>query len=201
MFTDFYFTNLSSTRDLNSIVFSQKTMAQESSMTSFFFSIENCQYKWSHKIRVYWNLGFRFIERSGNISPLYNLKTSFTKQKKAFIISKSGITSIQQGYSNGKESVDFEKLKGDGFIAVQLYRGDYLIGEQYFKGSHLNFQVDSIISISQYNHKNKTLFEDIRRTILNVDFICFRSVFIKLLGDKNTGTSLKIESAKKWFEK
>jgi hypothetical protein len=198
MFTDFYFTNASSVRSDNSVGFFQKTTAQKSSATRCFVRIEKCQYGWSYRMRLHWDLSFRFVKRSGNTTPVYHLKTSYTKQKKIFLISKGGIVSMQQSYGNGKQCIDFEKTKGNDFMAVQLYRGAFLIGEQYFKGKYLNVQVDSMIRITQYNDKNKSLLIDTVQNVLNIDFICFKSVYLTRIGDKNTGNTIKMDAIERW---
>ena len=197
MFTDFYFTNASSVRSDNSVVFFQKTTAQKSSMTKGFASIEKCQYGWSHKKRLHWGLSFRFVKRSGNTTPFYHLKMKYTKQKKAFFISKDGIVSMQQSY-NGKQIIDFEKIKGNEFIAVQVYRGAFLIGEQYFKGKYLNIQVDSMIRVTPCNDKNTPLLIDAVQNVIDIDFTCFKSVYLRRIGDKNTGSTIQMDAVEKW---
>jgi hypothetical protein len=197
MYTDFYFTNASSVRSDNSVVFFQKTTAQKLSMTRGFASIEKCQYGWSHKMRLHWSLSFRFVKKSGNTTPFYHLKVRYTKQKKAFFISKDGIVSMQQSY-NGKQIIDFEQIKGNDFIAVQVYRGTFLIGEQYFKGKYLNVQVNFILHVTPYNDKNIPLLIDTIQNVLSIDFTCFKSVYLRRIGDKNKGNTIKMDAVEKW---
>ncbi len=198
MFTDFYFTNRSNIRSDHNIVFFQKITAQKSLTTRGFASIEKCQHDWSHKVRLPWGLSFRFVKRSGNTMPVYHLKMRYVKQKKAFFISKEGIVSMQQSYDNGKQHIDFVQMKGNDFIAIQLYRGAFLIGEQYFMGKYLNVQVDSIIHVTQCSDKNESLLADTVQNVLNIDFICFKSVYLTRIGDKNKGSTIKIDAVEKW---
>lgn len=192
MFTDFYFTNTSTSGNNNCFVLFQK------SRTTDFISIENCQYRWSHRIRFHWDLSFRFLKKSRNTTPVYNLKTSYTKQRIKKFLSKEGIISMQQSYGNGKQVLDFEQIKGNEFIAIQLYRGELLIDEQYFKGKYLNFQIDSIISITQGNFKNKSLLTDMIKTVLDFDFTGLKSIYLTLVGDKNTRNEIRIDTVEKW---
>lgn len=200
MFTDFYFKNGSSFATGDSIVFFQKKITAMLPNTIIFTTIENCQYGWSHKVRVFWDLKFRFIKKSRNISPVYDLKTTYKIRNKFFFISKEGTITVQQSNGNGKQIIDFEQIKGNDVLGVQFYRGKFLIGEQYFRGKYLSFQIDTTISVAIYNHKNKLgsiVIEDLNN-ILDLDFISLKSVYITLTGNINKGNKVQVDVIKKW---
>jgi hypothetical protein len=200
MFTDFYITNTSLIRNQDYIVFFQKKIKEDLPNTTLFKSVQNCQYNWSHKIRVFWDLSCRFVDPSGNTSSVYNLKTTYTKQRPFFFISKQGTISIQQSYGNGNQILGFEKIRGNQVFGVQLYRGELLIGEDYFEGKYLALQVDTIISVAIYNREIKydaLRIEEIKN-VLEIDFIGLKSVYITLTGNKNKGNKVQVDAIDKW---
>lgn len=200
MYTDFYLTNLSTVEMYRNVVFFQKTTTNTHPAIRSFKNVENCQYKWSHKVRVYWDLNFRLVYASGGTTSAYPLKTVYTRQSKFFLISKEGIISVQQSYRNGKQIIDFEQIKNDGFIAIQVYRGNYLVELQYFKGKYLNSQIDTIINITQCYKRELSeglSIKDLKDT-LNIDFTTLKSVFLSLEGDKGSTRKLHIDNTVKW---
>ncbi|GGX30345.1 hypothetical protein [Aquimarina muelleri] len=200
MFTDFYVKNLSTINSSNKVVFFQKTTPSRLFDITSFTSVENCQYNWFHKVRVYWDLSFRLVYASGDITSIYNLKTTYITQRKSFLIFKEGIISVQQSYRNGKQVVDFEQIKGNGFIAVQFYRGNFLVEKQYFIEKHLSSQIDTTISIALHHHKkiSKNLEFQKTKTILDIDFTSLKSINITLSGSENRGSKMLIDTLVKW---
>lgn len=182
MYTNFHFTNLSIGN--NNIAFFQKDRNKSLANTKKNIWVKNCQYKWSCKIRVLWDLSFRLVKACGNTTSLYNLKTVYTTINKLFLISKHGIISIQQSHKSGKQIIDFKQIKGNEFIAIQIYRGDFLIEEQYFKGKYLSFQIGTVISISKLNSKEPSL---------NIDFTSLKSIYLTLVANK-----IQLETIEKW---
>lgn len=197
MYTDFYFINKSFITNQDSIVFFQRK-AIDISPNAIFTRIENCQYNWAHKIRLFWNLSCRIVNYSETISSVCNLKTIYSRQNKLFFISKDGIISMQQRYGNGNQIIDFEQIIGYNVLGMQLYRGKLLIVEHYFQHKHLHFEIDTIVSIAQYDCKNKDLVLEKVKDIIDVDIIGLKSVYITLKGERNTGTKIHIDSIKKW---
>lgn len=195
MFTDFYFTNLYSGDNHDSIVFFQKKITDTLINTITFGKIENCQYNWSHKIRVSWNLRFRFLKSSGSTSEFYDLKAIYNLQNKFFLISKEGILSFQQNYGNGKQIIDFEQVKGDSLIGVQFFREEFFIGEQFFAGKRLSFYIDTTISVAQCG---KECFDEKRSSYLDFDFTSLKSVYLKFIGNKENGNKILIDKIEKW---
>lgn len=195
MFTDFYFTNLYSKDNHESIVFFQKKITETLINTITFGKIENCQYNWSHKTRVFWDLRFRFLKASGNTSEFYDFKNIYNLQNKFFLISRDGIFSFQQSYSNGKQIIDFEQIKGNSVIGIQFYRAEFFIGEQFFTGKQLRFHIDTIISIAQSGQK---CIDEKRSFYLDLDFTSLKSVYLTLIGNTDSGNKILIDRVEKW---
>lgn len=155
MFTDIYFTNSAPLSSPARVAISQKDIALTRSSGTIFKVIEKCQHGWSHVVRIPWDLNFRLVKSSGNITPPYYLKTTYKSENKKFLIWKNGTITVQQNYGNGKQIIDFEQIKGNGFCSVQFYRGEFLIGELYFTGKHITFQIDNNITIIENYVPNK----------------------------------------------
>ncbi|CAL2084882.1 hypothetical protein [Tenacibaculum sp. 190524A02b] len=197
MYTDFYFTNLSTDEKIKDIVFSQNTSFETPNIDNVFASIKGCPFNWCHKIRVSWSLSFRLKKKSGNLTPIYNLKTVHNEQRPFFLIYKEGSTSVQQTCNNGNQIILFKQIKGNEFIAIQLYRGDLLIKEQFFNTSKICFQIDSNINIltTDFTHQEIPRYES--KNTLCIDFIPLKSVHLILLGS-SMKHQLVIDAIKKW---
>lgn len=155
MFTDVYFTNLTPAKGSNSkIAFFQKNVAATASRGNIFQAIRECQYGWSHVVRIPWDLSFCLVKSSGNRSPVYHLKTMYGLGNKKFLIGKEGIVTLKQNYGNGKQLIDFEQIRGTGFASVQCFRGKFLIAELPFIEKRTQFQIDTKITIIEGDGSN-----------------------------------------------
>ncbi len=198
MFTDFYFTNLSTTGTHKQIVFYQEAITKLRNNTRHCIMIEQCQYNWSQKFRLYWDLSFRLIKRSGVITSPYQLQSCCVKHRKFFFVSKEGTIVMQQKYRCGDLILDFKQLKGTGFKTVQLYRGKIMVEEHQVDDGHINLQIESIIKVGI---KNKDSNHDINtklKEVLSFDFIGLKSVYIQLVENKKEGSKIQIGSINKW---
>ncbi len=200
MNTDFYLTNASASGKTEHIVFFQKIRPSKKSGVTQFSMIKNCPYRWGHKIKVCWDLSFRLVTRSGVMTSVHFLKTIYTLQKKRYLISKDGIIMVQQSYKSGNQVIDFDQIKGNEFVAVQLYRGDILIEEAYFQGQYLHFEVGTIIRIG-FDVPKSTVNNSVTkhpRTILDIDLVGLKSIYLTICGDSSKGNMIIIDTILKW---
>lgn len=201
MFTDIYFTNLTplSANDTR-IAFFQKNVARTASGATIFKVIQKCQYGWSHVVRIPWDLSFRFVKQSGNTTPVYPIKTIYKPGNKKFLISKEGIVTVKQDYGNGKQIIDFEQVRGSAFSGVQFYRGKFLIGELYFIGKHLNFQIDTLVTVTESYGKNELDTMDVATpqpvAALDIDLTGIKSVYLSI--NKKSTNKLLVQKVEQW---
>lgn len=200
MFTDLHFTSLApvSANDIR-IAFFQKNVAPDLRCGTVFKIIQKCQSGWSHTIRIPWDLSFRLVKPSGNTSPPYHLKTSYSLQKKKFLIWKEGIVTVQQSYGNGKQIIDFEQIKGNAFSSIQFYRGKFLIAELYFRGKYAQFQIDTIITVIENyggNEMDQMTTENFNSTSLDLDFTGIKSIYLSV--NKQTINKLVVHKTEQW---
>ncbi len=196
MFTDIYFTNLDTLSKMPKISFFQKNEIANVTQGIVFKTIDTCPFGWSHSIRLRWDLSFKFVKASGNISCAYPLKTVYDLQKTKFLIWKEGTVTVTQSYGNGNQIINFKQIKGSTFTGVQIYRGKYLMAEEYFLGNYLQFQINTLISITQNDSKNELqIIETTKKhTILKLDFVGLKEIHLSL---KDTRSSI-IHTTKKW---
>ena len=189
MYTDIYYTNILANQKSEHLVFFQDASFGLPTAIKSFACIKSCPPGWLNKIRIVWDVSFRFKYKSGNLSQVYYIRTGYRKQSPFFLISKEGITSIQQDIKNGHQMIHVNRLKGSEFSAVQLYRGKLLIEELAFHQKQLSFQIDSKINIT-----NKTT--DKTNNSITIDFTGLKSVH--LVPTTNKKNILCIDAIKKW---
>ena len=200
MFTDIYFTNLIPFSKENRTVFFQKEAVSKVPDSIIFKAIEKCNFGWSQSIRIWWDLSFKLVNSSGNTTYTYPLMTVTSLQRTKFFIWKEGTVSITQSYGNGNQIIDFEQIKGTAFTGVQVYRGKYLIAEQCFSGKQLQFQINTIISISQSYNKNDLQIIETKKNqdVLNLDYVGLKEIHFSLESNKNKNNKLIVRKTKKW---
>ncbi len=200
MFTDVHFTNLAQTTNAARLAFFQKNIALGIPFGKVFKVIQKCQYGWSYTIRIPWDLSFRLVKPSGNTTTIYPLKETYSLEKKKFLLSKDGTISVSQDYGNGKQIIDFEQMKGSTFSSVQIYRGGFLIGEQYFREKAAQFQMDTNISIIEnyiLNEGEIMALEKTHSATLDFDFVGMKTIHLSLKGDK-TLNKLIVQKVEQW---
>lgn len=184
MFTDVYFTNLSLPLSQSAIVLFEKNDFQENDFQKPFKIIQECQHGWTCKIRIFWNLNFRLIKSSKNVTQPYTLKTSYCLEKIKYLLWKEGTITVQQNFLNGKQIVDFKQEKGTFFSGVQIYRGKYLAMEKSFVQKQLLFEIDTIISVAEIYYTRQTELSIAPNT--NISVIDFDLIGIKKIHFQKT---------------
>lgn len=196
MYTDFYFTNTSAKQKNEHLVFFQDASSKALINNNLFASIEHCPPKWMCKIRLVWNLSFRFKKKTGSLSPKYDLKTVYHKQRPYFFISKEGSIKMEQDCNSGCQFIHFNQLKGNEFIGVQLYRGFFLIEEKMFNQNQLSFITDLKTQITSMEVAKKNLLSDKAPASIAIDFTGLKSVHI--ISSKDEKSILSIDTLKTW---
>jgi len=148
MYTDVYFTN----RTLNweghvGLAFFQKQTSTSGNASRVFQTLKQCPPGWSHQIRIFWDLNYRLVSSSGNISEPAVLSTIHSQEKKKFMLYKDGTLSMIQSFRNGCREIEFEQLKGRPCSGIRLYRGNSLIAELSFTTKVVSFRVDTTINL------------------------------------------------------
>lgn len=141
MFTDVIFTNPGLDARA-SIGFYQS----HSGPGNLFRIIRECPGLWSHRFRIPWKLGFRFVKPSGSIGPYYPLKASCRTEKMQYLISRDGTMTVQESYGNGRHIFDFHQAKGNAYSGVRLYRGNLLIAERQLIAGSARLETDHLIT-------------------------------------------------------
>lgn len=202
MYTDVYFTNrTASTDDRVALAFFQWPVPLAAQRSCVFKVVDRCPFGWSHLVRIPWNLHFRLIGQSGNVSESYPLRILYEQADKKHLLSIDGTLTFQQGYDNGYQHIAFERVKGKVCIGVRIYRGDFPITEQYFTGNHLRFQIDTNIGVQSFfgGQEGDTLPENFTQaTGRGVRFDCtaVKAIYVKM--DAHSSPQLSIENMTFW---
>lgn len=179
MFTDVYFTNLSLPFRQSAIVFFKKNTDLENDFQRPYKIIQECQYGWTSKIRFFWDLRFRLVKASANVTQPYALKTTYGFEKTKYLLWKEGTITLQQNFLNGKQIIDFKQIKGNFFSGVQIYRGTHLLVEKTFFQNQLLFEIDTIFSIAEmyYNTKGEiSTATNKSKLVLDFDLIGIKKI-------------------------
>lgn len=204
MFTNVYFTNLSPLFKNFKIIFFQKnTLNSEKYLATIFNSIQECQHGWSHSFRILWDLNFRLIKSNGSTTSTYALKPVNCLTKSKYILSKEGKVSFNQNFLNGHQIINFEQIKGNAFIGVQIYRGHFLVAQEYFNKKQTQLQLNTIISVLNQSLNQKmasSALENQSISSLDFDFIGIKNIYLSVENNKknNLVNQLKVQKIESW---
>lgn len=200
MYTDLYVTNESHPHNgrLPRIAFFQHGTTAAFGSTAFRV-IRECQYGWSHRIRIPWELSFRLVRTTGNTTEARLLKTTYRTERPYYLIAENSTIVIRQSYGGGKQLLVIEQIKGNAFTSVQLYRGLLLIAERPFTGKQACFQLDNTVCVAEeYDTSDSEVPEPVRAATRELDLTGLKTIRLALTGNTQAGYRLTVRAQEKW---